>query len=111
MKTAANWLGWTLQGIFGFVVGVLAGLWLLSRSRSDIWSNSHLLLLFLLGSGLIGAGLAARYGDRLWMGDSYLLIPPDEPAQSNFSDWLAWFLVAAGIATCTVTVLKELKSC
>ena len=111
MKTAANWLAWTLQGICGLVVGAVAGLVLISRGRAGLWVPPELIPQFVLGTGLVGAGLAARYGDRLWMGDSYLLIPPDEPAQSNFSDWLAWFLVAAGIATCTVTVLKELKIC
>lgn len=65
---------------------------------------------FLLGTALIGAGLGSRYGDRLWLGDSYKVIPPDEPEQSALSDWISWCLVAAGIATCVVTIIKQFRA-
>ena len=108
MKPQADWLGWTMQGVFGFLVGVAVGCYFLFRGRAGFGLHSGLMIPCLIGTGLIGAGLGARYGDRLWMGDNYRIIPPDEPEQSVLSDWLAWFLVAAGSATCVVVVLKQL---
>ena len=67
----------------------------------------ELVISFLLGVALVGAGLASRYGDRLWMGDNDYMLPPDEPEQSNLSDWVSWSLVASGMATCAVTILKR----
>ena len=107
MKKSANWLAWILQGIFGFVAGAVGGLILISRGRSGLWLDRQLLLPFLTGTALIGAGLGSRYGDRLWLGDSYKMIPPDEPEQSNLSDILSWCLIAAGVATCVVTILRQ----
>jgi hypothetical protein len=105
----ANWLAWVLQAVFGFFVGGFVGFIALLRKRGGPWLDERLILPFLLGAALMGAGLGSRYGDRLWFGDNYLVVPPDEPEQSNFSDILSWCLFAAGLATCIVTLLKDLK--
>ncbi len=107
MKKSANWLAWSMHGVFGFVAGAVIGLVLISRGRSGLWLNLDLVVRFLLGAAMIGAGLGSRFGDRLWLGDQYKMLPPDEPEQSNLSDWLSWCLVAAGVATCVVTILKQ----
>jgi hypothetical protein len=109
MKARANWLAWFLHGVFGLVAGVVAGLVVLSRGRAGLWLDIDLLPKFLIGTALMGAGLGSRYGDRLWLGDNYRMLPPEEPEQSNFSDWLSWGLVAAGCANCIVTVLRQLE--
>lgn len=109
MRQRANWLGWILQGIFGFFVGGLAGFVVIARLRLGSRFFDDLLPPFLLGSALMGAGLGSRYGDRLWLGDNCRMIEPDEPQQSDFSDILSWCLFAAGLATCVVTFLKGLN--
>ena len=96
-----------MHSVFGLLAGAVAGLWLISRGRAGLWLDSNLVIPLLIGSALIGAGLGSRYGDRLWMGDNYYMLPPDEPEQSNLSDWVSWCLVAAGVATCVVTILKQ----
>ena len=96
-----------MHGFFGLVAGVVAGFVLISRGRLGLWLDRDFLLPFLIGAGLIGAGLGSRYGDRLWIGDNYYMLPPDEPDQSNLSDWISWCFVAAGVATCIVMILKQ----
>src|SRR6185295_12077944 len=100
MKKQANWLAWSMHGIYGFIAGVVLGLVVISRGRSGLWIHVDLVVRFLIGAALIGAGLGSRYGDRLWIGDNYKMLPPDEPEQSTLSDWLSWCLVAGGTATC-----------
>ena len=109
MKRSANWLGWSMHGALGLFAGAVAGFILISRGRRGLWLDVSLILPFVFGTALIGAGLGSRYGDRLWIGDNYRMIPPDEPEQSHLSDWLSWCLIAAGTATCAVTVLKQLQ--
>ena len=106
-RRRANWFAWSMQAVFGLVAGAVAGLLVVSRGRAGLWLDSDRVIPFLIGTALIGAGLGSRYGDRLWVGDHYYMIPPDEPAQNNLSDYLSWCLVAAGAATCGVTILKE----
>jgi hypothetical protein len=109
MKRHANWLAWFMHGTFGLFVGAVAGLILISRRQRGLWLDLDLVIPFLVGAALIGAGLGSRYGDRLWMGDNYRMLPPDEPEQSNLSDILSWCLVAAGAATCVATVFKQVR--
>jgi len=109
MKAKADWLAWTLHGIFGCFVGLAVGVYVALRCRGGLLFNDHLFLPFLIGSSLIGAGLGSRFGDRLWIGDNYRILAPEEPEQSPLSDWLSWGLVAAGIATCVLTVLKQFQ--
>jgi len=109
MKAQANWLAWTLHGILGCFVGFAAGFYLIGLRRGRGLLEDHLILPFLIGSSLIGAGLGSRFGDRLWIGDNYRIIAPEEPEQSPLSDWLSWGLVAVGVATCVVTLLKQFR--
>jgi hypothetical protein len=107
MRQRANWLGWVLQAVFGFFVGGFAGFALIARLRLGPRFYDDLLFPFVIGSALIGAGLGSRYGDRLWLGDNYRELAPDEPEQSNLSEILSWCLFAAGLATCIVTILRQ----
>ena len=82
----------------GFIVGAFLGLWLLPRGpRHGPALNMTLedIIDFILGAALIGAGLASFFGDRLWIGLSYRIIPPDGVRHSELSR-------AASIATGTV---------
>ena len=89
----ADWLGWSMQFVFGYVVG-----WLFSytfiegRRRSIPLISRETAHVFSAGIGLIVAALASRYGDQMWLGSSYRMIPPDAPQQSRVS-------VAASLVT------------
>jgi hypothetical protein len=108
-KPHANWLAWIMQGIFGLFVGALGGFAVIARRRAGFWLDDKLILPFLIGAALIGAGLGSRYGDRLWLRDNYGMLPPEEPEQSNLSDILSWCSFGAGLATCIVAILKQLR--
>jgi hypothetical protein len=110
MKRRANWVGWGLHGVFGMLVGVVAGLFIMLRLRFFVWAETQVAILFIAGAALIGGGVGSRLGDRLWWGDHYRMIPPDEPQQSDVSDLLSWCLIAAGIATCVVAILRQLRA-
>jgi hypothetical protein len=96
MKRGADWLSWSLQFIAGSVVGAVGGLYILSRaSRYHLTSEDVVTLI--LGGALIGAGLASFYGDRLWIGLSYRVIPPDDIEQSETSQILSMATGALGV--------------
>jgi hypothetical protein len=109
MRQWANWLAWVLQGIFGFFVGAGMGFIAIFRQYYGYWLDSNLILPFVIGAALIGAGLGSRYGDRFWLGDNSRELVPDEPEQSIPSELLSWCLFGAGLATCIVTLLKQLR--
>ncbi|HVM59683.1 MAG TPA: hypothetical protein VMV72_02360 [Verrucomicrobiae bacterium] len=109
MKRHANWLAWFMQGVLGLFVGALAGFVVVTGRHGSSLVDDNLILPFMVGGALVGAGLASRYGDGLWFSDNYCEIPPDEPEQSNLSDILSWCLVAAGVATCVVTILRQFR--
>lgn len=92
----ANWLAFVLHSIFGLFVGCISGLVLISRKRQGIWLNDELIFPYLIGAALVGAGLGARLGDRLWIGHRYLVIPPDAPAHSKWSYYLSLFVTCVG---------------
>lgn len=79
MERGADWLAWILQFIVGLVVGAIVGLVIISRGRYSrgIWLDPEQVSTFIFGAALVGAGLASYYGDRLWLGSSYRVIPPD----------------------------------
>ena len=86
MNPRADWFAWALHFLGGLVAGSLSSFLFLRGGRRSIpLITSEAFPVFLIGLALLGAGLASRYGDRLWIGDSYRVIPPDEPRQSAVS--------------------------
>jgi hypothetical protein len=98
----ADWIAVLLQmplGFFAGISGFVAGLYVCGRAiawlaifgpasqRLDVfdfdlgWINPQTavpVILLVAGAGLIGAGAAARYGDRLWLGPGSRAIPLSE---------------------------------
>lgn len=86
MNERADWLGWSIQFIVGFVAGAFSSLVFVRGGRRSIpLIAQHTSPTFTLGLALIGAAVASRYGDAYWIGTSYSIIPPDEPKQSAAS--------------------------
>ncbi len=75
---SADWFAWILQFVFGFAFG--AAVCLRITLESAFGESGWLALV--CGAGLIGAGLASFYGDRLW-NNHYRVIPPDEMQHSS----------------------------
>ena len=80
----ADWISFVLHFVFGLFVGCVVGLITISRRRNGIWLHEELILPYLAGTSLFCAGLGAKYGDRLWIGNNYRIIPPDS-AKHNWS--------------------------
>ena len=85
-EPAADWLGWSMQFVFGFVVGWLGGHLFTEEGRRSIpLITSDNAPAFCAGVGLITAAFASHYGDQMWLGSSYRVIPPDAPQQNRAS--------------------------
>ena len=98
MKRSADWLAWSLQLIVGLAVGGVIGLRVISRGRYNpgfSLATEHVPL-FLWGAAMVGGGLASYFGDKLWIGDSYRVIPPDAPQNSPASRALSVFIGLLG---------------
>ena len=103
MKQRADWLSWSLQFIVGFVAGAISALYVQHQS------SGHDLLTcfsFTLGSALIVAGLASLYGDWLWIGSSYRVIPPDDLQHSNVSRSVSVATAIFGAGLLLLTLLR-----
>jgi hypothetical protein len=95
-----------MQAVFGAVVGVLVEYYFLG----DVGLfNTCGWLLPTAGSALLGAGLGSLLGDRLWIGDNYHLLPPEEPQHSPLSRILSQWLIAGGVATLVVATIRCLR--
>lgn len=103
----ADWLGWSLQFIFGFMVGVILGFFLISRRRHPGWLvNGEVVHHFILGAGLLSAAVASHFGDQLWV--DYRVIPPDVPDQSRFSILLSVMAGVSGVGLMAFAVLRTM---
>jgi hypothetical protein len=94
----ADWLSFALHFIFGLVVGFFVGLAAISRRGQSFCITEEFILPYLIGASLIGAGLGAKMGDRLWVGDHYRIIPPSGPSHSRVSYYSAISTLVFGIA-------------
>lgn len=91
MNKRADWLAWSLQFLFGSLVGAsliclpwasrhghrFIGIPFSARGASPAFSS-----LLGLGGALIGGALASWFGDRFWFGGAFRISPPDEPEHS-----------------------------
>ena len=103
----ADWLSFALHFIFGMVVGLFVGLIAISRRRQSIWLTEELILPYLIGASLIGAGLSAKMGDRLWVGDNYRIIPPSGPIHSRASYFSAISTLILGSAMVVFCIVRH----
>jgi hypothetical protein len=110
MKQGADWLAWSLQFTAGFIVGRILALYITRRSlyRLPTASSQHVLML-VLGAALVGAGLASCFGDRLWLGSSYRVIPPDGVPHSRTSKALSVATTAIGGSLVLFATLLNLR--
>lgn len=106
-KPAADWLAWSLQWALGFFLGWCAGMRFTEGGyRSLELISTHYAGLFKAGLGLVLAAIASRYGDRLWYGDSYRIIPPDVPGQDKASRVASLVSGGTGIALVVTAVVR-----
>lgn len=102
----ADWLSFILHFLFGLAVGGVLGFVVIGR-KSGIWLNDDLILPWISGVALIGAGLGAKMGDSLWMSSSESLFPSDAPAHSRLSAWLCSLSILIGIALAATSIIKQ----
>lgn len=102
----ADWMSFVLHFLFGLAGGAVLGV-LSIASEHRIWMRGTLILPFLSGTALLAAGLGAKLGDRLWMGNSYQIIAPDAPGHSRFSRWLCDLSMLVGITLAATSLFKQ----
>lgn len=103
-------MSWVLHFVFGAVVGGLIGLGVGApghRRRDFRWLESGLLPEFVLGFALLSASLGSLYGERLWTGLSYRVIPPDGIEHSLTSRVLSILTGIAGAAVIAKVILSN----
>jgi hypothetical protein len=103
----ADWLSFTLHFIFGLVVGFFVGLYSITRNASGTNLAEEFIIPFLFGASLIGAGLATKLGDRLWIGDNCRIIPPDAPRHSQVSYYSAISTIVLGSAVVVFSIISH----
>jgi hypothetical protein len=103
----ADWLAFTLHFIFGLVVGFFGGFYLITRNASRINLAEAFIIPFLFGASLIGAGLATKLGDRLWIGDNYRIIPPDAPRHSRVSHYSSILALVLGSVMVGLSIISH----
>jgi MFS family permease len=97
-NSEADWVGWVLQYIFGFVIGAFLSFVCLELlgPRQFIEAGWHFLL-FLLGGALIAAGAFSYEGDAEVMSDYSRHFPPNVPRRSRRSVLCSWLSEITGL--------------
>lgn len=106
-SSKADWLSFVLHLIVGLVPGCIIGYLLITRRRQGIWLQEDLIFPFLIGTSLFCGGVAARYGDRLWIGYNYRVIAPDESKHNRLSLFISYLIVAVGLALVLSSLFKH----
>ncbi|MEO5711942.1 MAG: hypothetical protein ABIT37_00490 [Luteolibacter sp.] len=107
MKYRANWLAWALQFAFGVILGLVLGFGSLHPRNVGEWMDPKHVPGFLFGSSLLLAGLFSLYGDQLWFGDSYRVIPPDGVRHSRTSKLISQITLLAGVVLITLALCRN----
>ena len=100
----ADWISFVLHFVFGLFVGCLVGFITISRRRHGIWLQEELILPYLSGTSLFCAGLGAKLGDRLWIGDNYRVIPPDSAKHNRRSILASMISIVCGAGLAVVSL-------
>ena len=100
-----------LQFIVGLVVGAIVGVGVISRRRyhGGFMLDPEQAAKFFFGAALIGAGLASQYGDRLWFGLSYRVVPPDGIKHSDASRLVSRVTMLWGGALVIFALLEQFR--
>jgi len=101
MNRLGEWIGWALHYFFGLVVGAGGGFWLISDNRAHRSAGTNAFadettMPFVIGAALFFAGVGALLGDRLWMGDNYRMIAPEEPSHTPLTKVASIISIALG---------------
>jgi hypothetical protein len=73
-------------------VGALLSVIFIRGRRSIPLIEREYSITFIIGAALLGAAVGSYYGDELWVGTSYRVIPPDRPRHSRLSQRVSFAL-------------------
>ncbi|RYD24441.1 MAG: hypothetical protein EOP88_00095 [Verrucomicrobiaceae bacterium] len=99
-------MSFVLHFIFGLIVGAVLG-YASSGRASGLLLPGDLILSWISGTALIGAGLGAKLGDRLWMASSESMVGSDGPSHSRFSAWLCHLSIFSGVVFAATALFKH----
>jgi hypothetical protein len=101
---AADWMSITLHALLGLVVGTIFGAEVAFHSGLFVPS----IIVCIPGAALMGAGLGAQLGDKLWIGNSYSIIPPDGIRHSGASRVFTYGLIGLGFLLIAAAIIFEI---
>lgn len=99
-------MSFVLHFLFGLVVGAVLGFAVNGRT-GVLMLRDDLILPWIAGIALVGAGLGAKLGDRLWMASSESMVGSDAPSHSGLSKWLCHLSILSGIAFAATALFKQ----
>jgi hypothetical protein len=112
MKVKADWLAWSLHYGFGILLGSVGGVASLARGRyygGGLWMDGDLVAFYVTGAALAVAGLTSYYGDRLWFGGIFRVIPPDGIRQDGWTLMVSLMSGTLGILAVAGCLLKHFQ--
>ena len=109
MNAKANWLAWSLQLIFGALLGGVAGAasaWGRGRAAHFHFSDDEggLAFGYVLGCSMVIGGLASYFGDELWLGSSLRAYQPPEMPHSAVSRGSSLCIGIVGLGLIVITL-------
>lgn len=107
MEHKSDWLAWGMHFVVGAVAGAFfSGIFIRGGRRSIPLIARDDALFFILGAALLGAAIGSRYGDELWTGGNYRVIPPDEMRHSAATLRASWGAGALGVLLMLTALAK-----
>lgn len=107
MNAKANWLAWSLQLIFGALLGgVIAATSAWGRQPCFDFSDDEggLAFGYVLGCSMVIGGLASYFGDELWLGSSLRAYQPPEMPHSAVSRGSSLCIGIVGLGLIVITL-------
>ncbi|RYD83181.1 MAG: hypothetical protein EOP84_08295 [Verrucomicrobiaceae bacterium] len=102
----ADWMSFVLHFIFGLIVAVIIGVFVAFEDYR-LWMRAPLVMPFLSGAALLGGGVAAKWGDRLWASLSESAYTTDAPRHSRTSAWICSMCIFAGVVLTATSLFKQ----
>lgn len=109
MRKQGDLTAWTLHLLFGMFVGAILACLILFRRCHGSWLTEDYIVYFICGLSLVIGGIGSYFGDRLWIGDRYRVIPPDEPSRSSLTMIASCTFTVVGMVLCGLALYGHFK--
>ena len=110
----ADWVGWSLQFLFGFGLGLFAAYGAAKGRRHPdpiyLWMAPEHAWPFATGAGLLLGGLGSLYGEAMWWESSNQRMPVQNHDHSKISLRLSRVAITFGALLMVLTLLRNFSA-